>query len=103
LLLLIVVVTNYCFANLFILNLHDQTKQIFVLLVRLIRRLVVRGLLRGGANIMLGARRDLLAQLGYRPLLLPKLRRQPFVSICQTLASAFEIIMVRLKVVPGCF
>ena len=50
---------------------------------------------------MLGARRellaDLLAQLGYRPLLLPKLHRQvpllcgePFVSICQTLASALE-------------
>jgi hypothetical protein len=71
----------------------------------------VRELLRvGGTYRMLGDRPDLLAQLGYRPLLLPKLRCQvpllcgePFVSICQKLASAFEIIMVRLDVVPGCF
>jgi hypothetical protein len=44
----------------------------------------------GGTNKMLGARRDLLAQLGYQPLLWPKLRLQmPLLSCAANLSLAF--------------
>jgi hypothetical protein len=50
----------------------------------------VRELLRGGTNKMLGARRDLLAQLGYQPLLWPKLCLQmSLLSCAANLSLAF--------------
>jgi hypothetical protein len=102
LLIVVVLVTNYYFDFLFILKsiLSHKTNSCVVGAADREAGGEVAAAGGGGTIKMLGARRDLLAQLGYRPLLLPKLRRkvpllcgEPFVSICQTLASAFEIIM----------